>query len=128
MLKQVAELTDNHSNGNNTASPKPFALTFNDRNESNMNIDGIDPSQIDGLRTPFLETQAQAPIQAPKPEEAKAETEKVAQLAEQARDLPENRPDMVERGKELLADPNYPSPQVEEQVARILLGLDEEAF
>ncbi|MEQ9823939.1 MAG: hypothetical protein ABQ298_06110 [Puniceicoccaceae bacterium] len=93
-----------------------------------MNIDGIDPSQIDSLRTPFLDTQSQAPVQPPKPEEVKADTEKVAQLAQQARELPENRPDVVERGRELLADPNYPSAEVEDQVARILLGLEEEAF
>lgn len=93
-----------------------------------MNIDGIDPSAVESLKTPFLESQAQGPIQGTKPEERKEETEKVAQLAQQAQDLPDNRPDMIERGRELLADPNYPSSDTEEQVARILLGLDEEAF
>ena len=93
-----------------------------------MNIDGIDPSQIESLKTPFLESQAQAPVQAPKPEEVKAETEKLAQLTQQVQELPDNRPDVVARGKELLADPNYPSADVEEQVAKILLGVEEENY
>ena len=55
-----------------------------------MNIDGIDPSQIESLRTPFLESQSQAPVQAPKPEEVKVETEKLAQLTQQVQDMPDN--------------------------------------
>jgi len=93
-----------------------------------MNIDGIDPSQIESLRTPFLENQSQAPVQAQKPEEQKVETEKLAQLTQQVQNLPENRPDVVARGKELLADPNYPSADVEEQVAKILLGVQQENY
>ncbi len=93
-----------------------------------MNIDGIDPSQIESLRTPFLENQAQGPVQEKKPEEVKAETEKLAQLTQQVQELPENRPEVVARGQELLADPNYPSADVEEQVAAILLGAAEESY
>ncbi|MCG8525766.1 MAG: hypothetical protein MI748_05275 [Opitutales bacterium] len=93
-----------------------------------MNIDGIDASQVEGLKTPFLESSSQAPIQEQPPEEKQAETAKIEQLAQQAQELPDNRPDVVARGRELLADPNYPSPQVEDQVAKILLGVEEEAF
>ena len=93
-----------------------------------MNIDGIDPSLIESLKTPFLSGQTAEPVQAPKPEEVKAETEKIQQLAEKVQELPDNRPDVVERGKELLSDPNYPSPDVEDQVAKILLGVAEESY
>jgi 2,4-dienoyl-CoA reductase-like NADH-dependent reductase (Old Yellow Enzyme family) len=93
-----------------------------------MNIDGIDPSQIEGLRAPFLEKAPTQAIREAKPEEVKVETEKLQQLAQQARELPENRPDVVARGRELLADPNYPSADVEEGIAKILLGLQEEAY
>ncbi len=93
-----------------------------------MNIDGIDASQVEGLKKPFLESSSQAPIQEQPPEEKQAETAKIEQLAQQAQELPDNRPDVVARGRELLADPNYPSPQVEDQVAKILLGVEEEAF
>ena len=94
-----------------------------------MNIDGIDPSLIESLKTPFLSGQtAEQPIQEPKPEEVKAETEKIQELAKQAQELPDNRPDVVARGQELLNDPNYPSPDVEDKVARILLGFDQENY
>lgn len=93
-----------------------------------MNIDGIDPSQIEALKTSFLEPQTREPIQPPKAEDVQAETLKVEQLALQARELPENRPDVVERGRELLNDPNYPSAEVMDQVAEILMGVAEERF
>jgi hypothetical protein len=93
-----------------------------------MNIDGIDPSQIEGLKTPFLESQPTEPVQAQKKEEVKSETEKIQQLAQRAQDLPDNRPEVVARGKELLNDPNYPSPDVEDKVAKILLGVEEEIY
>jgi hypothetical protein len=93
-----------------------------------MNIDGIDPSQIESLRTPFLERPVQEPIREARPEEVKAETAKVELLAQQARELPENRPEVIARGRELFSNPSYPSADVEEGVARILLGLQEEAY
>lgn len=93
-----------------------------------MNIDGIDSSQIESIRTPFLESQTTETAQVQKAEEKNVETEKIQQLAQQAQELPENRPDVVARGRELLADPNYPSADIEGQVAEILLGETEETF
>ena len=93
-----------------------------------MNIDGIDPSLIESLKTPFLSGQTAESVQAPKPEEVKAETEKIQQLAQKVQELPDNRPDVVARGQELLNDPNYPSPDVEDKVAKILLGVEEENY
>ena len=95
-----------------------------------MNIDGIDPSQIEGLKSPMLDSQANAPVQEQQAQAANANTEtaKLQQLAQKVEEMPDNRPEVVERGKELLNDPNYPSPDIEDQVARILLGVQEENF
>jgi hypothetical protein len=40
--------------------------------------------------------------------------------------MPEVRPEMVERGRALLADPNYPSPQIMRQIASLITPLPEE--
>ncbi len=44
-------------------------------------------------------------------------------------ELPEVRPEMIERGKALLADPNYPSRQICEKIAGLVtpFGSGEEA-
>ncbi len=93
-----------------------------------MNIDGIDPSQITGLQSPISDAKSTPPIKPQTEDSAKVETETLEKLVQNVKDLPENRPDVVARGKELLNDPNYPSANVEDQVAKILLGLEEEAF
>lgn len=93
-----------------------------------MNIDGIDSSQIEGIKPPFLESKPNETVQAPTAEEVKIETAKLEELAQQAQELPENRPDVVERGKQLFNDPNYPSGEVEDEVAKILLGVAEETY
>lgn len=93
-----------------------------------MNIDGIDPSQISGLQSPVSDVKSTPPIKPQTEDSAKVETETLENLVQNVKDLPENRPDVVARGKELLNDPNYPSAEVEDQVAKILLGLEEEAF
>lgn len=38
--------------------------------------------------------------------------------------IPEIRPEMVARGKALLADPNYPGPQISEKIAALIVPFD----
>jgi 2,4-dienoyl-CoA reductase-like NADH-dependent reductase (Old Yellow Enzyme family) len=94
-----------------------------------MEIDGIDPSQIESLQQrPFLEPREQEVIQPRENATDAIDTAAIEELAQQAQELPENRPEVVSRGRELLADPSYPSADIEEQVAEILLGIEEEAY
>lgn len=39
--------------------------------------------------------------------------------------IPEIRPEMVERGRQLLADPNYPSPEINRKIAALIVPFDE---
>ena len=39
--------------------------------------------------------------------------------------IPEIRPEMVERGRQLLADPNYPGPEITRKVAALIVPFDE---
>lgn len=93
-----------------------------------MNIDGLETTLIESMKSTFLAPKQDAPVRAPTQEEARVETEKLAQLAQRVEEMPENRPEVVERGRELANDPNYPSADVEEQLAAILLGFEEERF
>ena len=38
--------------------------------------------------------------------------------------MPEIRPEMVERGRQLLADPNYPSPEITRNIASLIVPFD----
>ena len=39
--------------------------------------------------------------------------------------IPEIRPEVVERGRQLLADPNYPSPDLAQKIASLIVPFDE---
>ena len=39
--------------------------------------------------------------------------------------IPEIRPEVVERGRQLLADPNYPSPEISQKIASLIVPFDE---
>ncbi|MBN2235783.1 MAG: hypothetical protein JW706_11595 [Opitutales bacterium] len=93
-----------------------------------MNIDGLETTLIESMKSTFLAPKQDTPVKAPTQEEVRVETEKLAQMAQRVQEMPENRPEVVERGIELLNDPNYPSADVEEQLAAILLGFEEERF
>lgn len=53
-----------------------------------------------------------------------------AELSEKVRNslasLPEVRPEVVERGRQLRADPSYPSREVVEKIARLITPLSED--
>lgn len=38
--------------------------------------------------------------------------------------IPEVRPEVVERGRQLLADPNYPSPEITGKIASLIVPFD----
>ena len=38
--------------------------------------------------------------------------------------IPEIRPEVVERGRQLLADPNYPSPEITRKIASLIVPFD----
>ena len=42
------------------------------------------------------------------------------------RDQPEIRPEVVARGKELLNDPNYPSKEIVDSIAKLIVPFDDE--
>ncbi|MEZ5277735.1 MAG: hypothetical protein R3F07_15245 [Opitutaceae bacterium] len=39
--------------------------------------------------------------------------------------IPEVRPEVVERGRQLLADPNYPGPDITRKIAALIVPFDE---
>ncbi len=57
-----------------------------------------------------------------KPAGEKVELSKLDAL----RSAPEIRPEVVARGKELLNDPNYPSKEIVDSIAKLIVPLDDE--
>ena len=73
------------------------------------------------------EKPSKAPIEAESknpngPVEDKVDLSKLDALREQ----PEIRPEVVAKGKELLNDPNYPSQEIVESIAKLIVPLDDE--
>ncbi len=64
-------------------------------------------------------TESEAEI---KPTGEKVELSKLDAL----RSMPEIRPEVVARGKELLNDPNYPSKEIVDSIAKLIVPLDDE--
>lgn len=53
-------------------------------------------------------------------------TERSNAVREAFASLPEIRPEVVERGRQLLADPNYPGPEIVKKIAGLITPLPED--
>ena len=69
----------------------------------------------------------QRPIE-PKAQDPKGTVEDKVDLGklDALREQPEIRPEVVAKGKELLDDPNYPSQEIVESIAKLIVPFDEE--
>lgn len=90
-----------------------------------MNIDPLDNS---GFIQP---TRANARSAARQPAAPQQESDRLsAELSEKVRQtlssMPEIRPEVVERGRQLAADPSYPSPEIVQKIASLITPLSEE--
>lgn len=79
-----------------------------------QNINGAEASK---RSKPSPETETEL-----KPAEEKVELSKLDAL----RSTPEIRPEVVARGKELLKDPNYPSKEIVDSIAKLIVPFDDE--
>jgi len=70
---------------------------------------------------------AQSPIEA-KPQDLNGTVEDKIDLGklDALREQPEIRPEVVAKGKELLNDPNYPSQEIVESIAKLIVPFDDE--
>ncbi len=70
---------------------------------------------------------ARSPIE-PKTQDLKGTVEDKIDLGklDALREQPEIRPEVVAKGKELLNDPNYPSQEIVESIAKLIVPFDDE--
>lgn len=70
---------------------------------------------------------AQSSIE-PKPQDLNGTVEDKIDLGklDTLREQPEIRPEVVAKGKELLNDPNYPSQEIVESIAKLIVPFDDE--
>jgi hypothetical protein len=86
-----------------------------------MNIQPVKPEDVASLSKGRTKPAASPPPQPGRPTEDSVRTEEKQKLMEAMRNQPETRPEEVERGRSLAADPEYPSRDVLAEVARKLL-------
>jgi len=95
-----------------------------------MNIDPL--SNLNNLSlSNARKASPQRPVQAEKTQEAPGSgvsaVDRHQELVKKLADLPEIRPEAVERGKQLVADPEFPSAAVVDRVAELLAELSEDS-
>lgn len=90
-----------------------------------MNIDPLDNSGYVQQPRANAQSAARQPA-APQQESDRLSAELSEKVRESLSSQPDIRPEVVERGRQLAADPNYPSPEIVRKIASLITPLSEE--
>lgn len=91
-----------------------------------MNIDPLSNSNITPSYRRHASVDGGAGDNAPSSGFDQLSTDRSTSVRETLAALPEIRPEVVARGRELLADPNYPSQAIVEKIAQLITPLSED--